>query len=244
MDKKILGKGMVISFLTFAMLGFFLLGGYFTSPVRAELESRNEITVNGTGVIKAKPDTGVINVAVDTTDMDPQKAQAENTKLSNQLIEALKKMGIKEEEIKTGYYNMYREYNYYEGKSTEGKYRVTHSYEITVKDIQKVGAVIDTATSNGANQVNGVRFTIADTDKYYKEALKAAIKNAEGKATTIADSISVKINKPSKVVEAGYYEPTPRYMDMSYGKAEMAASTQIISGDLEIRANVQLTYNY
>lgn len=245
MKNKILFKGMVVSLLTLTMLGFFLLGGYFTSPVRAELESKNEISVNGTGVIMAKPDTGIISVAVDTSDMDPKKAQTENTKLSNQLIDALKKIGIKEEDIKTGHYNMYREYNYNEGKSTEGKYRVTHSYEVTVKNIDKVGEVIDAATQNGANQVNGVRFTVADTSKYYQEALKVAIKNAEGKATTIADTISVKINKPSKVVENGYSEPAPRYMDMAYGKvAEQAASTQIISGELEIRANVQVTYNY
>ncbi len=245
MDNKILRKGLVVSLLTFAMLGFFFLGGHFTSPVSAELESRNEIAVNGAGVIKAKPDTGIVNVAVDTTNADPQKAQSENTKLTNQLVEALKKAGIKEEDIKTGYYNMYREYNYNDGKSTEGNYRVTHSYEVTIKDINKVGSIIDIATENGANQVNSVRFTVADSSKYYQEALKAAIKNAEEKANTIASTISVKIGKPSKVIEAGYYEPSPIYMDRALAKGmESEGSTDIISGDLEIRANVQVTYNY
>ncbi len=245
MDHKILGKGLVVSLLTLAMLGFFFLGGHFTSPVSAELESRNEIAVNGAGVIKAKPDTGIVNVAVDTTNADPKTAQAENTKLSNQLVDALKKAGIKEDDIKTGHYNMYREYDYYEGKSTEGNYRVTHSYEITVRDINKVGSIIDVATENGANQVNNVRFTVADSSKYYQEALKAAIKNAEEKANTIASTISVKIGKPSKVIEAGYYEPTPVYMDTAFVKGEAQnGSTQIISGELEIRANVQVTYNY
>lgn len=244
MNNRILGKGIAVSLLTLAMLGVFLLGGYFTSPVSAELvETKNEISVNGTGVIMAKPDTGIISVGVDTADMDPQKAQAENTRLSNQLIEALKKAGVKEADIKTAHYNMYREYNYHEGKSTEGKYRVTHGYEVTVRDIQIVGTIIDTAANNGANQINGVRFTVTDTSKYYQEALKIAIKNAEGKATTIAEAISVKLSKPSKIMENSYSEPAPRYMDMGLAK-EMADSTQIISGELEIRANVQVTYNY
>lgn len=243
MNNKILGKGIAISILTFAMLGVFLLGGLFTSPVSAELGTKNEISVNGTGVVMAKPDTGIISVGVDTADMDPQKAQVENTRLSNQLVDALKKAGVKDTDIKTAYYNMYREYNYHEGKSTEGKYRVTHGYEVTVRDIQRVGAIIDIATNNGANQVNGVRFTVTDTSKYYQEALKIALKNAEGKATTIADAISERLGKPSKITENSYSEPAPRYMDMGLAK-EMATSTQIISGELEIRANIQVIYNY
>lgn len=235
-----------LTLMVFMLIGFFLLGSFSSGVANAEANtaSPSEISVNGTGVILVKPDIGIINIGIETSNKDSKISQDENTKQSTQLVEALKKAGIGEEDIKTSYYNMYRERFYNDGRQQEGDYKVVHSFEVTVRDINKVGATIDTAAKNGANQINNVRFTMSDNEKHYLEALSAAIKNAEGKAETIAKTLGVTIGKPSKVVEAGYSEPYGKYMDVRLESAADMSVTPIASGDLEIKAYVNVTYNY
>lgn len=239
-------KSIVASIITLAMVGFFVMGGFFTSAVDADTPAGNEITVNGVGMVTAKPDMAVINIGVETSHKDSKTAQAENTKLSNQVLEALKKANIKEEDIKTGYYNMYQEryYNTPDGKPAEGDYKVTHSFEVTIRKIEDAGSIIDIASKSGANQINSIRFAVSDSSKYYNEALKAAVNNAGGKAEALSSALGVKIGKPVKVIENSYSEPVyGRYMDAS-PEMMKEATTPITAGELEIRAQVQVTYNY
>jgi len=227
-------------------LGVFLVGGYSTIVARAENTQINagEISVNGSGIIMAKPDIGIINIGVETSNADSKTAQDENNKLSQQIMTALKNAGIKEEDIKTAHYNMYRDqfYNQSENKYQQGDFRVNHSFEVTVLDIDKVGSVVDAAVNGGANNVNNIRFTVSDPDKYYKEALKLAVVNAKGKADTLAEALDVTIGKPIRVTESGYSEPMYKYMDIRM-EASMD-STPITAGELEIRANVSMSYGY
>ncbi|KAB3527258.1 SIMPL domain-containing protein [Alkaliphilus serpentinus] len=245
--KKMMKKGIGLSVVVAFLLVFFLMGGYSTLIAEAEVPETNkgEINVNGTGVLMVKPDIGIINIGIETSDPDSKKAQEENSKLSQQIMEALKASGIKEEDIKTAYYNMYREqyYNSSENKPQQGDFKVSHSFEVTVKDIDKVGSTVDTAVSAGANNINQIRFTVSNTEKYYNEALKLAVNNAAGKASTIAETLGVTISKPMKVTESGYSEPTyNKYMDVRMEAA--MDSTPITAGELEIRAHVSVTYGY
>ncbi|WP_051569101.1 SIMPL domain-containing protein [Alkaliphilus transvaalensis] len=247
MKSKIFQKGIMLSILSLALVGFFMLGGLLTNTATAVNPAAGEISVGGTGIVMAKPDVGIVVLGVETSNKDSKVAQEENTKLSNQLIAALTKENIKKDDIKTSSYNMYqeRQYNPQDGRTTDGNFRVSHYVEVTVRDIDKVGAIIDLATKSGANQVNGVRFTVSDTSKYYQEALKLAVKDADSKAKTLADTLGVKVGKPSKVTENSYNAPIALRMEMSYDMAEKAmANTELSTGEMEIRADLQVVYNY
>ncbi|KAB3539035.1 DUF541 domain-containing protein [Alkaliphilus pronyensis] len=241
-------KGPFIILMVLLLVSIFFLGGFSSSVAKEEIntDSKSEISVSGTGVIQVKPDIGIINIAIETLNVDSEAAQDENTELSNKLVDALAKEGIAEEDIKTSYYNMYREriYNKENGKEQDGKYRVLHSFQVTVKDINKVGAIIDTAVNNGANKINNIRFAVSEPEKYYLDALAAAVENAEGKAKTIANTLGVKIHKPSMVVERGYSEPYGKHVNFRMEVASDSIATPITAGDLEIKAYVNVTYNY
>ncbi len=245
MKNNIIKKGLIVSVLSFALIGFFLLGGISSTTVKAENKTMGEISVGGVGLVMAKPDIGIINIGVETTHKDSKTAQEENAKLTNQVMESLKGLNIKKDDIKTASYNMYREnhYNPQDGKSVQGNFIVSNSIEITVRDIEKVGMVIDTVTKKGANQVNNIRFTVSDTSPYYQEALKLAVKNANEKANTIATAMGIKVGKPAKVIENSYSEPTI-FRGMEVNKAEAMDMNFISTGELEIKAQLQVIYNY
>lgn len=245
MKKTLLHKGMMVSILTLAMISFFFIGSFSASTVEADTTA-NEISVNGVGVIMVKPEIAVVNIGVETSNKDSKVAQEENSKISKQLMETLKGLNIKEEDIKTASYNMYRErlYNTPDGKPTDGNFKVVNIFEVTIRKIENVGSIIDTASKNGANQINGIRFTVADSSKYYNQALKSAIGNAGSKAETVASTLGVKIGKPVKVIENSYGEPVyGHYLDVTQ-ESLAKVDTAISSGELEIRAQVQVIYNY
>jgi len=102
-------------------------------------------------------------------------------------------------------------------------------------------------TANEANTVSNIRFTVADPDKYYLQALENATLKAREKADVLAKQFGIKIGLPSQINEtSGGYNPPIMYSRMESIKSSMDMSpvTDISSGELEIRASVGLVYTY
>lgn len=214
------------------------------------------ISVSAQGLIKVNPDIAYINLGVTTEHKDAKEAQANNARLMEKVIKAITDAGIAREDIKTTNYSIYPKYYYpkidpliKEPQPSEPQiigYTVNNSFQVTVRDIQKTGTVIDIATSQGVNVTNGISFGLSDYDKYYYEALKFAVKNAETKANIIASALGITLTVPASVSESGgyYYEPKTYNFDSSIARMEGISATPISEGTMEVRANVSMTYHY
>ena len=207
------------------------------------------IQVSGEGIVKVKPDIAYITLGVKTKDQNPQQAQVENTKKMNKVMKILKELGIDEKDIQTSQYSIYPEYRYIEetGERKEDGYIVNHLLRVTVRDIQKLGVVLDKTLIQGVNVSHGIEFGVANEEKYYQEALQEAIENAQGKAQAIGQSLSIKIDKPYTIIERSTGGSSIQYMDRSIkmnAVEESSTSTPIGIGELDIRANVQVMYQY
>lgn len=202
------------------------------------------VTVQGLGEIVVTPDLAYIDIGVQTKNEDAAIAQKENAKLMTAVVEAIKAAGIKAEDIKTTGYSIYQTYDYVLEKQSAPYFIANNTVNIKVKDITKVGAIIDTATAAGANTVNGIRFTIADDSKVYGEALKLAMADAKGKATAIMGTYGKTPGLPYSVTEVSnggglFYD----YLPGKGGDVAMEASTPIESGVITITANVTVSYD-
>lgn len=211
----------------------------------------NIVTVNGLGSVKVKPDIAYISLGVETFNTDAKKAQEEIANQMDKIIDAVKKNGIKDEDIKTTGYNIYKT-NKYNSTSVGEKdnriegYNARNVVEITIRDIEMVGKTIDLAGKEGANIINNVRFGISDEDKYYSEALKLAMKNASGKAEAILSTFGTKPGKPYRIQENSYGAPIV-YRENAMMKSAMAADayeTPVEAGELEVTASVVVEYKY
>ncbi len=212
----------------------------------------NIVTVNGLGTVKMKPDIAYINIGVQIFDADAKKAQDENGKIMDKVISAIKNNGIKDEDIKTIQYSIHKSFRAEPKPFGGNEDRVEGYYsrnvvQITIRDIDNVGKIIDVAGDAGANTINNIRFGIDDEDKYYSQALKLAMENASVKADAILSTFGAKANKPYRVEERSYGAPPILYRDNAMYKAEMAESsygTSVEAGELEITANVFVEYKY
>jgi uncharacterized protein len=205
-------------------------------------QQKRIMTVTGIGSISIAPDIVQIQLEVKTESKQLSQAQQENAELMNLVIESLLELGIARENIQTVSYNISPQYDYVEGRQVFRGYEVINSIDVKIKNIEQAGTIIDTAVRNGVNQVSNIRFTVENEQIPYQEALSLALKNALAKAQTIANTIHLKIDPhPVKIVEIMKEEPI---LYRSFAASEVSATTPIEPGQINIKATVEVHFQY
>ncbi|TCK98204.1 hypothetical protein EDC19_0622 [Natranaerovirga hydrolytica] len=249
---KRISKKLIITTLTLALV---VTTGILSTAVMNQSVTASEnpttvntLNVNGKGTITVEPDMAYISVGVRTEDKDAEVAQKQNSQTMNKVIDAIKELGINEEDIQTSNFNLRPQYvtNRDDASITDvEKYVVTHYLEVTVRDIDTVGNVLDTAISSGANLSNSIRFTISDSEEAYHKALVLALTNAQGKADALANALDVSIGAPINVTEQSSYNAPVTYGDANIRFSfDSAESMPVETGELEVTANISVVYEY
>ncbi len=205
------------------------------------------ITINGFGKVNGKNDIAVTTIGYSNTDKDIAKAQADNKKVMDQIYTELKNMGIAEKDLQSEY-SVYPDYNYTQEKGQELKgYRVSNSLTIKIRDLSKIGNVLGLAGEYGANEVNGLNFTIDDPENLKSQARDKAVADAKAKAQQLANNLGVHLGS---LVSYGEYDNSGDTYPLKYaestglgmGGAPTAAPASVSGGSMDVTMNVNLVY--
>jgi len=209
-------------------------------PIGTEVP--NAISVNGMGKVYVKPELANISIGVESRAKTAGEASDQNKRDMNQVMSSLKAMGIKDEDIQTTDYSIYPDYRY---KENEGEkmvgYIVRNMVQVKVKDIDKIGDILDAATGAGANAIHGIGFTVEDPSQYKDEARKLAVEEARSKAEKLANFAGVKLGDVLSIREE-WYEAEEYYMYEEMAAFEGKGGAPISPGQLTITAMVQMQY--
>lgn len=204
------------------------------------------ITVVGRGQVSLTPDVATVNVGAEATAATVSEAKEAVDQRIAAIAATLKEHGIADKDIQTSSYNIYFERQPFspvmrEGTEpeTQGTYRVSSMLRVTVRDIDKVGAVLDAVVESGANQVYGVYFTVDDASEWESEARAAAIADAKARAEELASLSGVKLGQVLTVSEVVGDTPEPLPM-LAVERA--AGGAGIAPGELEMGTQVQVTF--
>lgn len=217
-------------------------------PVQPSAPSRT-ITVVGTGRAPGAPDVARVNVGVETRAASVQQAVADNKDRMSQLLDALKAFGIAEKDIQTSNYGVYAERQPVSGADigrNDGPvtYQVNNQVFLTVRDVAKLGNVLEKAVAAGATNIYGVNFSVADTSKLEADARAKAIADARSRAESLAKLSGVAVGDVLGVSEViGGSGPI-------YEGARMSAASglgggggaPIQPGEMEVNISVQVTF--
>ena len=235
---KTIGIGVLCAGLVLGMAG-----------CAAEAE-KNTITAVGAGSVKVTPDMAKIYLGVNTVDETAEAAQEQNAETMAAVMEKLKSLGITEENMKTGSYSVYPNYyyDYQTGAQSITGYTVTNMVTVTTEKVDGVAEIIDSAAEAGSNINNGIDFTLKDKEEHYNTALKLAMENAAKKAGVMAESMGKTLGQTVDVKEYQSYDAYTSYAYYESAKGMGAArsdvSTPISYDDIEVTANVEVTYQY
>lgn len=201
-------------------------------------QDNNGIMVSGEGVVESEPDLATVQVGFSVQDNTANKVYEQTNTTIKSIIDALVKIGIKKEEIKTVGFGLSPQYDYTQGKQKFIGYQMYHNLSVQVKKIDKLADVIDNATYAGANTVAGISFGFQNPEKLTSQARAKAIDAAEAKAKEIADQTGVKLGKILQISE--YSSP---YEMRTVETASVGGQGAVIApGTNSIRASITIRY--
>jgi uncharacterized protein YggE len=198
------------------------------------------IVTRGEASLKRAPDQAFVSIAAEARASSPAEAQRNAADSMKAVQAALGKAGIGNDAIRTTGYSLQPDMEYANGRARVRGYIVRNQLEVRVDDLQHLGAVIDAAGQSGATSMAGLRFDLKDRASVEREALRLAVQDAMARARAIASGANAQIGAIVRIDEQGGYEP-PQIQAMAAMRMEKAADTPVSPGELEVRAQVQLT---
>lgn len=203
------------------------------------------VSVSGAGTAYLVPDIAYIYVGVHTEKPSAAEAVKENNAQTQKMIDALREFGIDAKDIRTTSFSIWPQdkYDPMTGTPTGQKvYVVDNTVYVTIRDLDKLGELLDTVIAAGANTVNSIQFDVADKDAALKQARADAVKDAKVKAQELADAAGVKLGEVQTI---GFFDSVsyPVYNGKGGGGGAAAeAAVPIQPGQLTFTVTVNVTY--
>jgi uncharacterized protein YggE len=197
------------------------------------------ISVVATGDASIAPDLAVVSFAVTGSGKELAPTRDDVNKRSSKVLASLRELGIAEGDLHAPDVGIHPEYDYRKGQRLTG-YRVVRQMTAKVRDLDRLGDVLDWLVSAGANEVQGAQMSASDPSAAEHEALRAAITAARAKAEALADAGGVSLGGLDRIEEeAGGAVPMPRMQMMATAAMAEDASTEVATGDLTVTRQVR-----
>ena len=217
-------------------------------PISSVITQKQDLfAVTGSGKVTVVPDTGQIELGITTTAADVKTAQNQANVVIKKITSDLKNLGLPEKDIKTSNYSIYPQYDYQPGGANRIKgYQVSANLSVTIRSLDLINKVIDTASTDGANSVSAVQLTVDETrqKELLQEARKQAVADAKSKAESLSHAAGLSLGRLVNVSESTPNYPRPYLMsaDMMAVKSGTGEPTQIQPGSTDITSSVTLSY--
>ncbi len=220
----------------------------------APAPASNVISVSGEGEAYIKPDLATFSFSVTESAKTVGEAQKSATTKTNAGIDALKKAGVAEKDIKTTGYNVYPKYEYERIVCTAAYcpvggaqriigYEVSQSIEIKVRDLEKAGELLSLVGSTGASNISSLNFTVDNPDEINRQAREQAITKAKEKAKQLASDLGVRL---VRIVSYSENNGNQMYYGKGMGGDVMmqaaAVAPSVPVGENKIVSNVSIVY--
>ena len=214
------------------------------TPVVSTAVGVPTVSVSGHGQVNVPPDTASVSIGIDVIRPTLAEAQEQATAQATTLIESLKAAGIADEDVQTAYFsvNILRDYSENADPTQITGFEIINQLQLTVRDTNMLGELLDEAVTAGANSINGVNFYVDDQTAAASEARRLAVEDARTKAEELAAAAGLTLGPVLSIAE-GTVSPLPPPMYAEAGGMEMAeAAVPVQPGSSTVSVNVSMTF--
>ncbi len=206
------------------------------------------IWVAGEGKVTVVPDIATLRLGIEAQEASVAEAQTKASEAMNKVMTALTDSGVAEKDIQTQYFSIRQVTRWDREREVEVVvgYRVTNKVIAKIRDIDKVGFIIDAVAEAGGDltRIDSVAFSVDDPTAYHEETRQKAMADAKAKAAQLAELAGVKLGKPTYISEGIQVPPIyPRAVyEAVPAPAAAPAPPPISPGETEISLTVQVVY--
>jgi uncharacterized protein len=200
------------------------------------------VRVHGQSTVSVQPDQAEMDIGVISQAATAKAASDRNANQAHAVIDQLRKL-LPSAVIEMVNFSVNPNYRYPKDGGTPEVlgYSADNTVRVVVDDISMLWKAIDTAMKAGASNINRVDFTLHDEKSVRARALADAASQAQASADALAASLELKLGRLLLVEEGGPVIVSPaRQVDLE--KIRATGLTPISPGNIEVHANVDLTY--
>lgn len=206
------------------------------------------ITVTGEGHSDVAPDMAIVDLGVVKDGKTAREALDANNKAMAEVMKALKDAGIAERDLQTSGFTISPQYHFPQNENGENKppvlvgFQVANMLSLRIRDLAKLGAILDQTVTLGVNQTGGIRFTNDKPESAISEARKRAVDDAIAKAKELTQAAGIGLGRVLEMSETSY-RPQPMPMMRSTMAKDLAAeAVPVAAGETSYSVNVTVTF--
>ena len=207
------------------------------------------VSVTGEGTAYLAPDMALVTLTVLRQEKTARAALDASSQAMNDVLAAMRQEGIDDRDLQTSNFSIDPQLVYPrggDGQPTEPQitgYRVSNGLTVRVRDLSKLGAILDKAVTLGVNQGGQIRFTNDDPSAALTEARKEAVRDATAKARTLTEAAGVELGRIATISERQRgASPAPMMSTQTLRMAAAESSVPVAAGENQYRVTVNISF--
>lgn len=234
--------------LTLAALATSVVYAATLSSAFAAEERPRLVVVTGQGEVQAEPDQAIVTLGVESRKLKLEDARAEVTKTVDAVLKLTRDLKIDQKYVRATRINVQPEYNWDQNAKERNLigYFVSRQVEVDLRDLDKLGTLLEKATDLGVNQLGDPRLESSKRRDLEREALAKAVQDARANAEAIAKAAGAKIGAARTITASSGFIPVPvqsRMFKTAMAAEAADASQTYQSGQMTFTGNVNVEYD-
>jgi len=200
------------------------------------------ISVQGLGVVSVRPDVAVIQAGVTAQAASAKAALAEHHKVMSNLLVELDKFGLAARDVQSRQVNLRAIYprrkNNQDAASAPSAFRAMGNLRVRLRQVDRLGDLLDQLTNAGANSISGLHFAISEPGPLQDKARELAVQDARRRALLYTGEAGVQLGEVLRIREGGAPGPVREFRTM----AASGSQSSTAPGEKEIRMAVRVVF--
>jgi len=198
-----------VPFMGTALLAYVIVAAMPAQAQQPPALPPARVIVGGDGSVTVPPDSAEITSGVTTTAKTAKEATDANSKQMAAVNAALQNAGVAQNDIQTSRFSVAPVYGPPQQNSAPKLtgYSVSNQLSIRIRQLPKVGEILDSLIAAGATDAGSVQFLHSDTSKALDQARQAAVADARRKAEIYAQAAGLTLGSVAWITEEPAYAP-------------------------------------
>lgn len=206
------------------------------------------ISVTGTGEARARPDQALATFTVLRTGETARTALDDANEAMRAVSDGMRELGAEDRDLQTSGFSINPQYHYDNSEGNQQPptivgYEVRNTLTVRVRDLARLGEILDQAVTLGVNQGGEIRFDLAEPKAVEDEALKDAVADAMATARLIAEAAGVTLGPVRQIIETVGMVPPPRPFAAMEMRMADAKSVPVEAGENSVQASVSMVFD-
>jgi uncharacterized protein len=215
------------------------------APVAAQPVAARTLSIAGHAEVHAVPDAALVSTGVVTEGETAAAALKANSAALAKVVDAIRSSGVEGRDLQTSGLSLQARTYRPEKPSATDRPRIigyTAANEVTlrVRDLAKLGDLLDKATAAGANRIDGIELVVSNQEALLDEARRKAVADAKDKADLYAQAAGFTLGKVMSLAEESVPSPRPLARAMT---AVAAAPVPVEAGEMTLSVRVRVVWS-